>query len=133
MASWFTVSERLHSALILIERLAHSQELVRVSEVAGELGLSVGYLEEVAGRLKKAGLVEAKTGPSGGYRLSRPLSQIPFLDLVEAIEGPMDLVACQSKAGCAATNICRSRHVWDRLQQQLKTQFHSMNLAELLA
>ena len=133
MASWFTVSERLHSALILVERLARSGELVRVSEVATELGLSVGYLEEVASRLKKAGLVEAKTGPSGGYRLAQPISDVSFLAFVEAVEGPIDLVACQSKTGCAATAVCRSRHVWDRLQQQLKTQFQSMTLSDVLS
>lgn len=133
MASWFTVSERLHSALLFIERLSASSELVRVAEVAADLGLSAGYLEEVASRLKKAGLVEAKTGPMGGYRLARPLTAVPFLELVEAVEGPMDLVACQSSQGCAHTTQCRSRHVWNRLQQQLKAQFHSMNLAELLA
>jgi Rrf2 family iron-sulfur cluster assembly transcriptional regulator len=133
MAAWFTVSERLHSALILVERLARSEELVRITEVATELGLSVGYLEEVAGRLKRAGLVEAKTGPSGGYRLARALSEVSFLVFVEAVEGPMDLVACQSKTGCVATAVCRSRHVWDRLQRQLKTQFQSMTLSDVLA
>ena len=132
MAAWFTVSERLHSALILLERLSSTSELVRISDVATSLGLSIGYLEEVASRLKKAGLLEAKTGPTGGYRLAKSTKDLSLLEIVEAVEGPMDLVACQSQEGCMATTVCRSKRVWDRLQRQLKQQFQTMTLAELL-
>ncbi len=50
-------------------------------------GVPKAYLGKALQALAAAGIVQGSPGPRGGYRLSRPPSQITFLDVVEAVEG----------------------------------------------
>ena len=53
-------------------------------------GIPMRYLEQIFQRLRRAGLVEAKRGPGGGYFLARDPGQISLSDIVEAVEGAID-------------------------------------------
>jgi Rrf2 family iron-sulfur cluster assembly transcriptional regulator len=74
MSSYFHVSERQHSAVILMTALVRlpSGQYASLQEVADSMKLSATYLEEIVVALKTAGLVEGRKGPGGGYRLARP-------------------------------------------------------------
>jgi len=52
------------------------------------------YLSKALQELAKAGIVEGKLGPKGGYRLARPADRITFLDVVEAVEGNTHSFRC---------------------------------------
>jgi Rrf2 family protein len=57
-------------------------------------GVPKEYLSKALQALSQAGLVESTLGPSGGYRLAKPPKQISFLDIVEAVEGPLSTFVC---------------------------------------
>lgn len=57
-------------------------------------GVPKEYLGKALQRLSAAGLVESTLGPTGGYRLARPVAAISFLDIVEAVEGRRATFAC---------------------------------------
>ncbi|WP_172294031.1 Rrf2 family transcriptional regulator [Pseudoruegeria sp. HB172150] len=57
-------------------------------------GVPKEYLSKALQSLSQAGLVEGSLGPSGGYRLAKPASEITFLDIVEAVEGKGRNFAC---------------------------------------
>src|SRR2546421_12856757 len=62
-------------------------ECVSLTEIADGDGLPLAYLEHLAARLRKAGLVESRRGAHGGYLLARPAEEITMAEGVEVPEG----------------------------------------------
>jgi len=134
MSGVFQVSTRDHSALILMSSLASRFEddsFLRLSEVAQEMKLSLGYLEEVAAKLKAAGLVVGKQGPNGGYRLAKAPKEISIDDILTALAGPLELVECQS-GRCPVAHKCSSKSVWNRLQQTISQSLKATTLESIV-
>ena len=136
MTGPFRISERTHSGLILMTKLAEahaSGERVTVKEVAASMLLSEGYLEEVAASLKSAGLIQGHTGPKGGYDLTRDPETITAEDIVTAIEGPVVLVECQTGTACPVEQACSSKTLWGTLQKSILESLRATRLADVIA
>ncbi|MBI5654232.1 Rrf2 family transcriptional regulator [Candidatus Uhrbacteria bacterium] len=136
MPGFFRISARDHGALILMGDLASRHKLgsfVSLQDIADRMHLSQGYLEEIAGALKKAGLITGKQGPAGGYRLARTPSSISLEDILIAIEGPIELVECQGKANlCPVSGKCSSKNAWGALQTAIRTSLRKTTLAQTI-
>lgn len=65
----------------------------RAMQISESTGVPVEYLRKVLQRLTRARLVASERGRGGGFRLARPADRITLLDIVEAIEGPVDEAA----------------------------------------
>jgi len=73
----------------LLDLALHDREgLQPIQEIAARQGIPQRYLEQVLLQLKRAGLLEARRGSAGGYRLSRPTDQATVGDVLRAVEGP---------------------------------------------
>ncbi|MBP9762850.1 Rrf2 family transcriptional regulator [Patescibacteria group bacterium] len=137
MSSLFQASERSHAGLILMTELAfgygQTNAAQTLQEVASNKLLSQGYLEEIASALKKAGLIEGKKGPGGGYVLTRAPELITTEAILTALEGPVRLVECQQALKtCPAEHACSTRPFWNVLQQRLIETLRETTLADLL-
>ena len=80
-------------AVLALARAA-GDEVVPARRIAREMDIPVRFLPQVLGDLNRAGIVEARLGRAGGYRLSRPPSQISLLDILEAAEGDARRQTC---------------------------------------
>ena len=78
----------------LARRSADERGCVSLSEIADGDGLPLAYLEHLAARLRKAGLVESRRGAHGGYLLARPAEEITMAEVVEALEGAIAPIEC---------------------------------------
>jgi Rrf2 family protein len=67
---------------------------VPARRIAKEMDIPVRFLPQVLGDLSRAGIVEARLGRAGGYRLSRPAASISLLDIIEAAEGDARRQTC---------------------------------------
>jgi Rrf2 family protein len=78
-------------ALTALAHLARNAEGLPVAsqDIAREHGLPEKYLVKVLSPLAAAGILRVVRGPSGGYRLNRPLKEVTLLEVVEAVEGPV--------------------------------------------
>lgn len=85
----------LRALLHLVEHGA--DRTIQVGEMAERQMIPRKYLEFIMVDLKKAGLVTSRRGPGGGYVLARPASQIAFVEVMRAIDGPIALVPCASE------------------------------------
>lgn len=135
MTGPFRISERTHSGLILMTRLAEAygtSEYVTLKEVAEPMMLSEGYLEEVAAALKTAGLIKGRTGPKGGYALTSDPAKITAEQIVTALEGPIALVECQTGAACPVQHACSSQSLWGALQKKILVSLRETKLAEIV-
>ena len=86
-------------AFILTGYIAqHKDEgLIRSQTIFKQYNISSEYMLKVMLRLVKGNILQSKRGPHGGYSLARPASKITMLDIIEAIEGPIDLLSHMDK------------------------------------
>ncbi len=116
-------------------------EPASLAQIAEDNGLPFAYLEHLAARLKKAGLVESRRGPRGGYLLAQPAEDISMAQIVEALEGQIAPIECISQADEGVTctregevnEICPTKILWTRVQGAIVRSLTEMTLADLTA
>jgi Rrf2 family protein len=77
--------------------LAPANELTQIKTIAQNTGISQNYLEQLLSILRRTGLVESIRGAQGGYRLSKPSKDITIFQIIEALEGELEILS-QSNA-----------------------------------
>lgn len=135
-SSFLHVSERHHAGLILLAELARSYRthaFVALKDALIDMPLSSGYIEEIAGRLKRARLIAGRPGAFGGYRLSRAPSLISMEDVIIALEGPVIFAYCQAEGNpCPAANRCLTKSAWDVLRKKMLLVLRRTTLAHIV-
>ena len=95
-------------------------ELHQARRIASEMQIPYKVLTQILANLVADGLLEAKHGPKGGYRLARPPSDITLLDVVESAEGPATFNHCVLRDGpCDWEETCPIHDTWSRAQDAL--------------
>lgn len=128
----FNVSSFEHNALILLTEIASAKGLVSLDAVAKRMCLSQGYLEEVAHALKTAKLIRGRQGRGGGYLLARPASKISLSDVMSAVNGPLELVSCQSAKTCPVSGRCQSKQAWADLRRTIDASLEKITLESIV-
>ncbi|NTU70303.1 MAG: Rrf2 family transcriptional regulator [Coriobacteriia bacterium] len=106
---------------------------VSAREIAERRAIPPRFLEQLFVALRRAGIVTAVRGAKGGFVLTRDPSEITVLDVVEALEGPLQASVCDSgrESGCVKSGSCAAGPVWARATAALKDVFDSTTLASL--
>lgn len=108
---------------------------VALSEIALRQGISLSYLEQLFGKLRRAGLVESVRGVSGGYALVGAPSAIRVADIVSAVDEEIRTTACApgSSLGCKGTTArCLTHDLWDELGRQIEVFLNAVTLDDIL-
>lgn len=136
MSSFLRVSARCHDGLVIMESLARvwkNSEVLSLEQISEETVSPLGYLEQIAASLKKAGLVCSERGRGGGYKLGRGPERISVKEVIEAIEGPIVMVDCLGeKESCARTVACRTRGIWNRIQKDISGAMDNLSVADII-
>jgi Rrf2 family transcriptional regulator, iron-sulfur cluster assembly transcription factor len=107
---------------------------VSLADLAGAQLLSVAYLEQLFGHLRRAGLVASARGPGGGYRLARPAEEIAVAAIVDAVDEPLRATRCEEGSpGCLAGQKCLTHDLWEELGQQIRLFLAHVSLADIVA
>jgi Rrf2 family iron-sulfur cluster assembly transcriptional regulator len=112
---------------------------VTLHEIATSQQLSLCYLEQLFGGLRRAGLVTSARGPSGGYRLARPAGQISIGEVVGAVDETLRAARCTpGSGGCmqgadGAMTMCQTHELWAELSRQITLFLDGITLADVLA
>jgi Rrf2 family iron-sulfur cluster assembly transcriptional regulator len=107
---------------------------VSLAEIAHAQQLSLAYLEQLFGRLRRAGLVASARGPGGGYRLGRLPAEISVSAIVDAVDEPIRTTRCEEGApGCLAGQRCLTHDLWAELGEQIRLFLEGMTLADIVA
>ncbi len=110
----------------------HSRSKVALRDIADRQEISEKYLWQIANKLKKAGLIKAALGAAGGYSLAKPAEKITLADILKALEGYCLFTPCaQTASGCARSEFCASREVWDMLSAKVMGVFASVSLSDV--
>jgi Rrf2 family iron-sulfur cluster assembly transcriptional regulator len=106
---------------------------VSLAEIAAAQQLSLAYLEQLFGRLRRAELVESARGPGGGYRLARMAEAIAVADIVAAVDEPIHATRCDSAGpGCLAGEQCPTHELWSELGEQIRLFLSGVTLADIV-
>jgi Rrf2 family protein len=108
---------------------------VPLSQVAERQRLSVAFLEQIFGKLRRAGLVESQRGAQGGYFLAREPALINLAAIVEAVEEEVRSTACRpGKAiGCTGTSArCLTHQLWCDLDAHIEGWLAERTLADIV-
>ncbi len=105
---------------------------VRLKDIARRQEVSKKYLEHLISKLEAAGLVSSIRGAGGGMTLARPASEIKLSEILQALEGPIDLVGCADSAErCSRSSSCVTRDIWTEMGQLLNDFLESMTLEDI--
>ena len=92
---------------------------VAISEIAERQSIPAAYLEQLFRYLRKAGILASLRGPGGGYRLTRPNSDIKIGEIIAAVERKMDATQCGGEGNCSAGSKCLAHNLWTELNNEV--------------
>ncbi|NLI79525.1 MAG: Rrf2 family transcriptional regulator [Candidatus Riflebacteria bacterium] len=115
----------------MIELSAQSGEEVPLKEIAHRLQASEAHLSKVLQRLRKVGLVTASRGPTGGYRVARPLNEITFAEIFQVIEGAVVPRTCLFGTPVCGQAGCELGRFIGQVNRQVQEFLGRLTLADL--
>lgn len=123
-------------AVMAMADLAHhcDGKPVALAEVAERQEISLSYLEQLFGRLRRAGLVSSVRGPGGGYMLGRDPRDMRVSDIILAVDEPIKATRCTpgSPQGCHShRGRCLTHDLWEELGNQIYRFLSAVTLADI--
>jgi Rrf2 family iron-sulfur cluster assembly transcriptional regulator len=105
---------------------------VTLAAVSERQKISLSYLEQLFGKLRRHGLVESVRGPGGGYNLARPALEVSVADIIIAVDEPIDATQCGGKENCHDDRRCMTHELWAALNGHIFAFLHGVTLGELV-
>ena len=107
---------------------------VTLAGVAERQHISLSYLEQLFGKLRRRGLVESVRGPGGGYSLAREAAKMSIADIILAVDEPLDATGCSGKENCMGEDggRCMTHDLWASLNTKMIEHLNSISLKKLV-
>lgn len=105
---------------------------VTLAEISARQQISLSYLEQLFGKLRRHELVSSVRGPGGGYRLAKAMQDISVADIIQAVDEPIDATQCGGKENCQDDHKCLTHDLWANLNAHIFTYLRAVSLAELV-
>ncbi len=123
-------------AVIAMVDLALNQGHASVSlaSISDRQSISLSYLEQLFGRLRKNGLVESRRGPGGGYIVKPALDEVTIAQIIKAVDEPMDTTQCGT-GRCVQSHqkgMCLTHKLWENLNGKILDYLSSVTLQNLI-
>jgi Rrf2 family iron-sulfur cluster assembly transcriptional regulator len=106
---------------------------VSLSEISERQGISLSYLEQLFGRMRRRGLVASTRGPGGGYRLAHTPDQIAIADIITAVDESVDATRCGGNADCQNQQRCLTHELWEDLSSQIHVFLSGISLEDAIS
>jgi Rrf2 family transcriptional regulator, iron-sulfur cluster assembly transcription factor len=106
---------------------------VTLAAISERQHISLSYLEQLFGKLRRAKLVNSVRGPGGGYCLARPIANITVADIISAVDEPIDATQCGGKENCLDDRRCVTHDLWATLNEKMNDYLSSVSLADVVA
>lgn len=113
----------------------HQGSPVALAEVAARQEISLSYLEQLFGQLRRAGIVRGVRGPGGGYMMNISPENCRISDIVRAVDEPLKATRCQpgSPEGCRSDKSrCATHDLWNELGNQIALFLSSVTVTDVI-
>ncbi|MBI5936374.1 MAG: Fe-S cluster assembly transcriptional regulator IscR [Betaproteobacteria bacterium] len=112
--------------------MRHERGPVTLAGISERQKISLSYLEQLFGRLRRQGLVESVRGPGGGYCLAKPLPEISVADIIRAVDEQIDATQCGGMGNCHDNKPCMTHELWSSLNAHIYQYLEAVNLDQLV-
>ena len=112
--------------------MRHEEGPVALAGISERQRISLSYLEQLFGKLRRRDLVESVRGPGGGYLVARPLDEISVAQIIQAVDEPMDATQCGGKQNCMDEKPCMTHELWTTLNNRIQEYLETVTLDNLV-
>jgi Rrf2 family iron-sulfur cluster assembly transcriptional regulator len=105
---------------------------VTLASISQRQDISLSYLEQLFGKLRRHELVASTRGPGGGYTMGRPMNEISVADVIYAVDEPLDATQCGGKENCDNEQRCMTHDLWANLNRVMVDFLDSVSLQQLV-
>ncbi|BAO80407.1 predicted transcriptional regulator [Serpentinimonas raichei] len=106
---------------------------VTLAAISQRQHISLSYLEQLFGKLRRHNLVESTRGPGGGYTLGRKAGDITVADIIVSVDEPIDATQCAGKENCHGEGErCMTHELWTALNAKMVDFLDSVTLQKLV-
>lgn len=105
---------------------------VTLASISERQKISLSYLEQLFGKLRRNNVVVAVRGPGGGYCLARTATLISIADIIMAVDEPVDSTQCESKGDCHEEKQCLTHNLWIGLNKALYGYLAGISLQQVV-
>jgi len=110
---------------------------IPLSIISKRQSIPLNYLEQIFGKMRKAGIVKSIRGPKGGYMLAKNPEEISIKEVIQSLGVSLAPVLClETGAGkpkdCTMTDECLSRILWKKLGITINNLLDSISISDLL-
>lgn len=126
-----------YAVMAMVDLAAHAEgKPVTLADIAERQEISLSYLEQLFGKLRRGGLVKSVRGPGGGYILGRGANDTRIADIVLAVDEPIKATRCDlaTSIGCRGNRSrCATHDLWEELSHQIHLYLSSVSLADVVS
>jgi Rrf2 family iron-sulfur cluster assembly transcriptional regulator len=112
--------------------MRHGNGPVTLAEISERQKISLSYLEQLFGKLRRKNIVESVRGPGGGYLLGREMRDLSVSEIILAVDEPIDATQCGGKENCHDDGKCITHDLWAALNARIFEYLGSVTLQQLV-
>jgi len=105
---------------------------VTLAGISERQKISLSYLEQLFGKLRRNNVVASVRGPGGGYCLARPANKISIVDIIVAVDEALDATNCGTMGNCQDGKPCLTHELWFGLNEAIHEYLGKINLQQLV-
>ena len=105
---------------------------VTLAGISERQRISLSYLEQLFGKLRRRELVDIVRGPGGGYCLARVADEISVAEIIRAVDEPIDATQCGGRENCQEEHRCMTHDLWTNLNATIYDYLTSVTLGSLV-
>ena len=105
---------------------------VTLAGISRRQGISLSYLEQLFGKLRRHSLVDSVRGPGGGYTLAKQSESMSVAEIIIAVDEPIDATQCGGKENCREEGRCMTHDLWATLNEKMYDYLASVKLSDLV-
>jgi Rrf2 family transcriptional regulator, cysteine metabolism repressor len=107
-------------------------EPISIKSISERQNISEYYLEQLFAPLRKANIIKSVRGAQGGYVLNREPKDITTAEIMEVLEGPVEISDCLDENTCSNIDCCATRGLWARIKESIDSVLESTTLQDLV-
>jgi len=127
------ISRKVEYGIIALKYLHSQKSLCKSKEISNKFGIPPEVMAKILQGLAKAQFIQSIQGAKGGYKLVRNPSEISMKDVIEVIDGPIEIVDCVlGKCRCPQAGVCNIQSPLSSVQEKLCEFFGDITLVDLV-
>ncbi|WP_055071054.1 RrF2 family transcriptional regulator [Clostridium massiliamazoniense] len=110
----------------------YGEKPVSIKAISQRQNISDYYLEQLFSSLRKAKLIRSIRGAQGGYVLNRAPEEITVADIMEVLEGPIEIAECLEGVTCDRIDCCATKLLWEKIKNSIDEVMESVTLQDII-